>query len=76
MSTPWKIVDKDMEIFRHEDALGALGFYEFLKKEGINDDDVIPAEHRQRFYQVIHGERVPFFGCKQQSQSNCCHPKL
>lgn len=49
-----------MEIFRHEDALGALGFYEFLKKEGINDDDVIPAEHRQRFYQVIHGERVPF----------------
>ena len=60
MSTPWKIVDKDMEIFRHEDALGALGFYEFLKKEGINDDDVIPAEHRQRFYQVVHGERVPF----------------
>ena len=49
-----------MEIFRHEDALGALGFYEFLKKEGMNDDDVIPAEHRQRFYQVIHGERVPF----------------
>ena len=29
-----------MDILRHEDCLGALGFYEFLKGE-LNDDDEI-----------------------------------
>ncbi len=60
MSTPWNIVDKDMEILRHEDALGTLGFYEYLKGEGLKDGDEIPADNRQRFYEIIHGERVPF----------------
>ena len=60
MSTPWKAVDNDMDILRHEDCLGALGFYEFLKGEGLNDDDKIPADNRQSFYQVTRGDRVPF----------------
>ena len=49
-----------MDILRHEDCLGALGFYEFLKGEGLNDDDEIPAENRQSFYRVTRGDRVPF----------------
>lgn len=58
MSTPWKIVDSDMDIFRHEDCLGALGFYESLKGEGLTDDDVIPDNHRKMFYEIERGEPV------------------
>jgi hypothetical protein len=56
----WNAIDSDLEILRHEDCLGALGFFEFLKSEGLNDDDVIPSEHRERFYKITRGDRVPF----------------
>ena len=36
------------------------GSAEFLKGEGLNDDDEIPAENRQSFYRVTRGDRVPF----------------
>jgi len=49
-----------MDILRHEDCLGVLGFYEFLKGEGLNDDESIPANHRQNFYEVERGEPVRF----------------
>ena len=52
------MVDSDMDIFRHEDCLGALGFYEFLKGEGLKDDDVIPDNHRKLFYEIERGEPV------------------
>lgn len=58
--SPWNIVDNDLEILRHEDCLGALGFFEFLLSEGLNENDVIPSNHRENFYQVGRGDRVPF----------------
>ena len=50
-----------MDILRHEDCLGALGFYEFLKGEGLNDDDEIPAENRQSFYRVTEATVYHFW---------------
>ena len=58
--SPWTNVDKDMDILRHEDCLGVLGFYEFLKGEELKDDESIPANHRQNFYEVERGEPVRF----------------
>ena len=55
----WNAIDNDLEILRHEDCLGALGFFEFLKEEGLKEDDSVSAEHRKRFYEVPNGRKVP-----------------
>jgi hypothetical protein len=51
----WNAIDSDLEILRHEDCLGALGFFEALKEEGLKEDASITAEHRKRFYETPKG---------------------
>jgi len=58
MKSPWTKMDRELEILKHSDALGVLGFYNALKKEGLKDDDSIPVESRKRFYQVTPGHRA------------------
>tara|TARA_B100002019_G_scaffold201868_1_gene174962 strand:- start:456 stop:1172 length:717 start_codon:yes stop_codon:yes gene_type:complete len=55
----WRLIDRDLEILKHEDCLGILGYYESLLKDGIKTNESIPSEDRKRFYQVPAGSRVP-----------------
>ena len=51
----WNAIDSDLEILRHEDCLGVLGFFEALKEEGLKEDGSITADHRKRFYETPKG---------------------
>jgi len=57
---PWKIMEREMEILRVEDALGSLGFYQSLRQKGLNAGDSIPEEDRRKFYEsYLKGRAVP-----------------